>query len=99
MTNPTDCVKMARNWLLARVESDKELDALYPPDKPLTVAHVEALAQEFDAAITDRGMEWVETLIAGRPYATPLVEWEHRELQPEHHDCIPWDDAKGVAQQ
>jgi hypothetical protein len=74
---PREYVQIAQDWLLAR--TDKDLDALFPPDQPLTVAHAEALAQEFDAAINDRGREWVATLIAGRPYATPLVEWEQRE--------------------
>ncbi|KKL54173.1 hypothetical protein LCGC14_2268080 [marine sediment metagenome] len=32
----------------------------------------------------------------GRPYDTPLVEWEARELKADHQDCIPWDDTLAV---
>lgn len=87
---PPEFVKMARAWLYDRAESDKELDALYPPGLPFPEALIEALAREFDAAISDRGGEWVTTLIAGRPHDTPLVEWEARDL-------IDLDDAKEIA--
>jgi hypothetical protein len=60
---------------------------------------LDAAAMEAYTAFTETLDTWVETLIAGRPYDTPLVEWEHRELKAEHQDCIPWDDAKEVAQQ
>ncbi len=83
---------MARIWL----DDVNELDALYPPDKPFPESVIEALAQEFEAVISDRGAEWVETLIAGRPPTLPLMEWAARELKPEHQDCIPWDDALSV---
>ncbi len=51
---------------------------------------LEAAAMEAYTAFTERLDEWVETLIAGRPYDTPLVEWEHREL-------VDIDDAKEIA--
>jgi hypothetical protein len=89
-TAPPDYFKMAMNWLLDRAQSDKELDALFPPGLPFPDTWYEALAQEFETAINDRGREWVETLIAGRPYAMPLVEWEAREL-------VDIDDAKEIA--
>ena len=43
---------------------------------------MEAAAMEAYTAFTETLDTWVETLIAGRPYDTPLVEWEHRELDP-----------------
>ena len=57
---------------------------------PVPEEWIDALAGELDAAISDRQGEWLETLIAGRPYDTPLVEWEHREL-------VDIDDAKEIA--
>ncbi len=81
MTAPREYVKMARSWLY---------------DNDLPAEWEDAVAQEFDAAIADRKIEIVSTHEQGRPYDTPLVEWEHRELQPEHQDCIPWDDAQAV---
>ncbi len=51
---------------------------------------LEAAAMEAYTAFTETLDTWVETLIAGRPYDTPLVEWEHREL-------IDYDDAKEIA--
>ncbi len=89
-TAPPNYLKMAINWLLDRAQSDKELDALFPPGLPFPDTWYEALAQEFAEAINDCGGEWVETLIAGRPYDTPLVEWEHREL-------VDIEDAKEIA--
>ncbi len=89
-TAPPDYFKMALNWLLDRAQSDREFDALFPPGLPFPHAWYEALAKEFAEAISDRGGEWVKTLIAGRPYDTPLVEWEHREL-------VDIDDAAEIA--
>ncbi|KKM83460.1 hypothetical protein LCGC14_1309200 [marine sediment metagenome] len=51
---------------------------------------LEAAAMEAYVAFTETLDAWVETLIAGRPYDTPLVEWEHREL-------VDIDDAKEIA--
>ncbi len=49
---------------------------------PLKKLHHTAFTETLDT--------WVETLIAGRPYDTPLVEWEAREL-------IDIDDAAEIA--
>ncbi len=51
---------------------------------------LEAAAMEAYTAFTETLDTFVETLIAGRPYATPLVEWEHREL-------VDIDDAAEIA--
>ncbi len=68
----------------ALLESLLGRDALIPDD------WIDALAQDLDAALTDRLLEWTQTLIAGRPYDTPLVEWEARDL-------IPAEDAAEAA--
>ena len=59
-------------------------------DNDLPVEWENAVAEEFDAAIADRKIELVRTHEQGRPYGTPLVEWEHREL-------VDIDDAKEIA--
>jgi hypothetical protein len=64
-TVPRVIRKMAFDWLLA---------------EDLPAEWEDAVAQEFDAAIADRKIEFVRTNEQGRPYDTPLVEWEHREL-------------------
>ena len=85
---------MAAGWLndqeafdhvfAALLESLLGRDALIPDD------WIDALAQDLDAALADRLLEWMQTLKQGRPYDTPLVEWEHREL-------VDIDDAKEIA--
>ncbi len=47
---------------------------------PIPDEWVAALADEMMSAVIDTYLEWIRTFIAGRPYDTPLVEWEHREL-------------------
>ena len=78
----------------AALEQEPPFGSPSPPRRvcrhPITDEWVNALANEYEAAISDRQGEWVETLIAGRPYDTPLVEWEHREL-------VDIDDAKEIA--
>ncbi|KKL72427.1 hypothetical protein LCGC14_2085080, partial [marine sediment metagenome] len=59
--------ELAREWLY-----DADLPAEWET----------AVAEEFDAAIADRKLEIVSTHEQGRPYDTPLVEWEHRDLDP-----------------
>ena len=71
-----------------RVIRDMAIDWL--ADNDLPAEWEDSVAKEFDAAIADRKIELVRTHEQGRPYATPLVEWEHREL-------IDIDDAKEVA--
>ncbi len=74
-TVPRVIRKMAFDWLA---------------DNDLPFEWEDAVAREFDAAIADRKLEIVSTHEQGRPYDTPLVEWEHREL-------VDIDDAKEIA--
>lgn len=48
---------------------------------------LEAAAMEAYVAFTEALDTWVETLIAGRPPDTTLVEWEHRELEKRAEDA------------
>ncbi len=98
-TVPREFVALARERLYDNDDYSGYLDDLVGEGEPIPDEHIEAAAMEAYTACTETLDTFVETLIAGRPYDTPLVEWEHRELQPEHQDCIPWDDAKEVAQQ
>ncbi len=118
-TAPPEIMELADRRLLGDTNLNTFLDshADVGPDNLVPTEWLEAAAQEAYVAATEALDEWMRTLIAGRPYDTPLVEWEHRELNPvaemlaEHgrarrelgeslmHDCIPWDDAKEVAQQ
>jgi hypothetical protein len=85
---------MAAGWLNDQETFDHEfaalLESLLGRDALIPDDWIDALARELDAAISDRQVKWVETLIAGRPYDTPLVEWEARDL-------IDIDDAKEIA--
>ena len=60
-------VKMARTWLY-----DNDL----PPEWE------EAVAEEFDAAVSDRQAEILTTDKEGRPFAVSIVDWQARE--PEY---------------
>ena len=50
-------------------------------DADLPAEWENAVAWEFDAAIADKKIELVRTHKEGRPYDTPLVEWEARDLK------------------
>ncbi len=96
-TAPSRFKDMAFDRLYGNHEFIAHLDAQpcgeCPPGECQCVAPakwLEAAAMEAYTAFTERLDEWVETLIAGRPYDTPLVEWEHREL-------VDIDDAKEIA--
>ena len=75
---------LADDWLDQQSRLNKDfaafLDSTLEPSQCIPTKWADALASELEAAISDRQGVWVETLIAGRPYDTPLVEWEHREL-------------------
>ena len=71
-----------------RVIRDMAID--WVADNDLPVEWEDSVAKEFDAAIADRKIELVRTHEQGRPYDTPLVEWEHRDL-------VDIDDAKEIA--
>ena len=57
-------------------------------DNNLPFEWEDSVAKEFAAAIADRQIDLVRTHEQGRPYDTPLVEWEHRD-----------DEAKALAEQ
>ena len=88
-TAPPKFRELADNHLYGNREFIEHLDAQpcgeCPPGECQCAAPakwLEAAAMEAYTAFTERIDTWVETLIAGRPYDTPLVEWEHRELDP-----------------
>ena len=89
-TAPPDYERLARAWLYANDEFSKYLDDLVGEGNLMPNEHRDAAAMEAYVAFTETLDTWVETLIAGRPYDTPLVEWEHREL-------VDIDDAKEIA--
>ena len=62
------------NWRVCETCPDGECDC------PAPAEWLEAAAMEAYVAFTEALDMFVETLIAGRPYDTPLVEWEHRDL-------------------
>ena len=68
-----------------RVIRDMAIDWL--ADNDLPAEWEDSVAKEFDAAIADRKIELVRTHEQGRPYDTPLVEWEHRELDDRPQDA------------
>ncbi len=82
--------ELTRERLYDNDEYGKYLDDLDGEGNPAPEAQIEAAALEAYVAFTETLDTWVETLIAGRPYDTPLVEWEHREL-------VDIDDAKEIA--
>ncbi len=91
--------KLAEDFMYDRAEDDPKFRALleekgcfgqFPLNEHIPDEWLDTLWNELDAAIIDRCMEFVETLIAGRPPTLPLVEWEAREL-------IDIDDAKEIA--
>ena len=88
---------MAEQWLYNSREFQRYLDwrvcETCPEGECRCAAPTEWLSEaglEAYTAFTEALDEWVKTLIAGRPYDTPLVEWEHREL-------VDIDDAKEIA--
>ena len=107
-TAPPEYVKMARERLYNSGEFNFYLNRRacascrieQTCDCPAPAEWLDAAAMEAYVAFTECLDTWVETLIAGRPYDRPLVEWEHRELSPqaEHQDCVPVDDVMEAAQ-
>ncbi len=94
-TAPFRFRELADNRLHGNHEFIAHLDAQpcgeCPPGECQCVAPdkwLEAAAEEADTACTETLDTWVETLIAGRPYDTPLVEWE---------ELVDIDDAKEIA--
>ena len=81
-TAPPEFKLLAESWLLGSKGYNAYLDDLVGPGAPFPDEQLEAAAMEAYTAFTETLDAWVETLIAGRPYDTPLVEWEHRELDP-----------------
>ncbi|MCH7553828.1 MAG: hypothetical protein IIC82_07520 [Chloroflexi bacterium] len=79
-TAPPEFRKLAESCLYDNEEFIAWLDELVGDGNPIPDEHLEAAAMEAYVAFTEALDTWVETLIAGRPYDTPLVEWEHREL-------------------
>ncbi len=79
-TAPPVFWKLVRDRLYDSHEWNEYLDKRLGLGTVAPAAWTEAAAEEAYVAFTERLDEWVETLIAGRPYDTPLVEWEHREL-------------------
>jgi hypothetical protein len=95
-TAPPEFVKMAVEWLEEQAEVDDGFRALLerrrcstcvfdgsqrnPCECPIADEWVEALASEFDAAISDRRIEWLQTLKEGRVPTQYVVEWEARDL-------------------
>ncbi len=81
-TAPRAFLGRAEEWLLDNAKFNAYLDSHADVGKcnPIPTEWVEAAAMEAYTAFTETLDTWVETLIAGRPYDTPLVEWEHREL-------------------
>ncbi len=83
-TPPPALLAIAAGWLNDQEAFDHEFaalresllgrDALIPDD------WVEALAQDLDAALADRQLEWMRTLKEGRPPTEAVVEWEARDL-------------------
>ncbi|KKK92998.1 hypothetical protein LCGC14_2697260 [marine sediment metagenome] len=75
---------LADDWLDQQSRLNKDfapfLISTLEPSQCIPTKWADALARELEAAISDRSAKWLETLIAGRPYDTPLVEWEAREL-------------------
>ena len=51
--------------------------------EPIPDDHLEAAAMEAYTAFTETLDTWVTTLIQGRPYDTPLMEWEARDLEKQ----------------
>ena len=90
-TAPPEIRKLADDYLDYRWQFDNDfqalLDRVLEPNQGIPLDWAEALASELFAAINDRCAEWVETLIAGRPYDTPLVEWEARDLDKRPQDA------------
>jgi len=52
-------------------------------DCPFPAGWMEAAAMEAYVAFTETLDTWVETLIAGRPYDTPLVEYRELDERPQ----------------
>ncbi len=86
-TAPPEFRELADAWLERQAHLGNDfsafLDEMLEPNQCIPIAWAGALASEIDEVVG----EWVETLIAGRPYDTPLVEWEHRELDDRPQDA------------
>ncbi|KKM74265.1 hypothetical protein LCGC14_1402130 [marine sediment metagenome] len=89
-TAPAAIRKLIRDWLYDSREWNEYLDKRLGLGTVAPTEWMDAAALEAYTAFTETLDTWVETLIAGRPYDTPLVEWEHREL-------VDIDDAKEIA--
>ncbi len=79
-TAPPPFEELARERLYGSVEYGTWLSDHVGLAEPIPDSHLEAAAMEAYTAFTEALDTWVETLIAGRPYEMPLVEWEHRDL-------------------
>ncbi|KKM91573.1 hypothetical protein LCGC14_1227110 [marine sediment metagenome] len=89
-TAPLAIRVLVLDYLLGSSEFSDHLDVCVGEGNPIPAEWLDAAAMEAYVAATEALDEWMRTLIAGRPYDTPLVEWEHREL-------VDIDDAKEIA--
>ncbi len=89
-TAPLAIRELVLDYLLGSSEFSDHLDVCVGEGNPIPEDWVGTAAMEAYTAFTETLDTFVETLIAGRPYDTPLVEWEHREL-------VDIDDAKEIA--
>ncbi len=101
-TPPAALRSMAEDWLYEQTQFDKDFVALLNARTctpcasleqtcrcPISDEWVEALAREFDAAISDRRIEWLQTLKDGRAPLIPVVEWQMALRQ--HESCCTSD--------
>ncbi len=79
-TAPPALQSMAAEWLNDQEAFDGDfamlLVSLLGHDTLIPDDWVDAVAREFDAAISDCCIEWMRTLKEGRPYSMPVVEWQ-----------------------
>ncbi len=78
---PLEITKLVLEWLL---------------DNDLPAEWEDAVAQEFEAALTDREAEILSTFAEGRPFDMPITDWL-RWTSTECREMMPYDEAPEAA--